>query len=91
MAEKLIYYYIVLQSSGKCFELKKEMSVQADIMPTYFFWHVVIISRSILPYRFPLKSYILFNIEKSGIFLWNMSIWHYMLDFTDSYWGQITS
>ena len=49
MAEKLIYHYIVLQSSGKCFELKKKMSVQADIMPTYFFWHVVIISRSILP------------------------------------------
>ena len=37
MAEKLIYHYIVLQSSGKCFELKKKMSVQADIMPTYFF------------------------------------------------------
>ena len=37
MAENLIYYYIVLQNSGKCFELKKEMSVQADIMPTYFF------------------------------------------------------
>ena len=24
MAEKLIYHYIVLQSSGKCFELKKK-------------------------------------------------------------------
>ena len=74
-----------------CFDLKKKISLQADIMPTYFFWHVVIISRSILLYKCPLKSYILFNIEKSGLFLWNMSILHYIHGFTASYWGQITS